>query len=114
METKFSFIQETFEFLNIFQSHGFPKLSHSRPHKNLQHSKPQKKPVSSQKYTKAPNSPFNGRYPLTEIMNLSHFISVMNFRPLIFQNTHPYLLANRIEDRIPRELFRTFFKKSEM
>ena len=33
MESKFFFIQETFEFLNIFHSHGFPKLSDSRPHK---------------------------------------------------------------------------------
>jgi ribosome biogenesis protein BMS1 len=49
----------------------------------------------------------NGRYPDTEIMNLSRFIAVMKFRPLVFRNTHPYLLADRIEDLTPRELIRT-------
>lgn len=49
----------------------------------------------------------NGRYPDTEIMNLSRFISVMKFRPLIFRNSHPYLLADRLEDLTPRELIRT-------
>ena len=38
------------------------------------------------------------RYPKTEVVNLGRFISVMKFRPLIWQNTHPYLLADRLED----------------
>ena len=45
----------------------------------------------------------NGRYPDTEILNLSRFVSVMKFRPLVFRNAHPYLLADRIEDLTPRE-----------
>jgi ribosome biogenesis protein BMS1 len=48
----------------------------------------------------------NGRYPDTEILNLSRFISVMKFRPLIFRNAHPYLLADRFEDLTPREQVR--------
>ena len=48
----------------------------------------------------------NGRYPDNEILNLSRFISVMKFRPLVFRNTHPYLLADRIEDLTPREQIR--------
>ncbi|KAI6156512.1 hypothetical protein EDD17DRAFT_1845281 [Pisolithus thermaeus] len=48
----------------------------------------------------------NGRYPDTEILNLSRFISVMKFQPLIFRNSHPYLLADRIEDLTPRETIR--------
>ena len=78
----------------------------------MQHSKPLKKTVSGQKYTKAQNSPFNGRFPDTEIMNLSLFISVMKFRPLILRNPHPYPLADRIQDRTPRELIRTFKEKA--
>ncbi|KAL0960817.1 hypothetical protein HGRIS_005836 [Hohenbuehelia grisea] len=31
----------------------------------------------------------------------------MKFRPLVFRNAHPYLLADRIEDLTPRELIRT-------
>lgn len=45
----------------------------------------------------------NGRYPDTEILNLSRFVSVMKFRPLVFRNAHPYLLADRFEDLTPRE-----------
>ena len=47
----------------------------------------------------------NGKYPKTEIMNLSRFISVMKFRPLIWRNSHPYVLADRVEDLTnPEEL----------
>ena len=37
----------------------------------------------------------HGEYPKTEMQNLSRFISVMKFRPLIWRNTHPYVLADR-------------------
>jgi ribosome biogenesis protein BMS1 len=40
----------------------------------------------------------HGRYPNKEIQNLSRFISVMKFRPLVWRNTHPYLVADRVED----------------
>lgn len=45
----------------------------------------------------------NGRYPDNEILNLSRFIAIMKFRPLVFRNSHPYLLADRMEDLTPRE-----------
>jgi ribosome biogenesis protein BMS1 len=48
----------------------------------------------------------NGRYPDQEIQNLSRFISVVKFRPLVFRNQHPYLLADRIQDLTPREAVR--------
>lgn len=31
----------------------------------------------------------------------------MKFRPLVFRNTHPYVLVDRVEDLTPRELIRT-------
>jgi ribosome biogenesis protein BMS1 len=46
----------------------------------------------------------NGRYPNNEIQNLCRFISVMKFRPLIWRNTHPYLIADRVEDLTDPEL----------
>jgi ribosome biogenesis protein BMS1 len=49
----------------------------------------------------------NGRYPDLEIQNLSRFISVMKFRPLVFRNSHSYMLADRMEDLTPREQVRT-------
>ena len=33
-----------------------------------------------------------GRYPKTEVLNLARFISVAKFRPLVWRNTHPYVL----------------------
>jgi ribosome biogenesis protein BMS1 len=46
----------------------------------------------------------NGRYPDREILNLSRFLGIMKFRPLVFRNTHPYILADRLEDLTPRAL----------
>lgn len=40
----------------------------------------------------------NGRYPNMEVHNLARFISVMKFRPLIWRNTHGYVVADRMED----------------
>ena len=40
----------------------------------------------------------HGRYPKQEVSNLARFISVMKFRPLIWRNSHPYVLADRMED----------------
>ena len=48
----------------------------------------------------------NGRYPDKEIQNLSRFVSVLKFRPLIFRNSHPYVLSDRIQDLTPREQIR--------
>lgn len=33
-----------------------------------------------------------------QVVNLGRFISVLKFRPLQWQNTHPYILADRMED----------------
>ena len=37
-------------------------------------------------------------HPAAIQVNLGRFISVMKFRPLLWQNTHPYILADRMED----------------
>ena len=46
----------------------------------------------------------HGRYPKVEVANLGRFISVLNFRPLIWRNAHPSVLADRVEDGTPPEL----------
>ncbi|OXB69890.1 UNVERIFIED_CONTAM: hypothetical protein H355_000002, partial [Colinus virginianus] len=40
----------------------------------------------------------HGEYQKQEIHNLGRFISVMKFRPLTWQTSHPYVLADRMED----------------
>ncbi|KAF9561058.1 DUF663-domain-containing protein [Agrocybe pediades] len=119
IDGSFGFEMETFEFLNILQSHGFPKvigiLTHLDLIKKASTLKDTKKALKKRFWTEIYQGAklfylsgvLNGRYPDTEIMNLSRFVSVMKFRPLVFRNTHPYLLADRIEDLTPRELVRT-------
>lgn len=36
-----------------------------------------------------------GEYQTQEVKNLGRFISVMKFRPLVWQTSHPYVLADR-------------------
>jgi ribosome biogenesis protein BMS1 len=111
-------IQETFEFLNVLQSHGFPKvlgvLTHLDLIKKVSVQRSIKKALKKRFWTEIYQGAklfylsgiLNGRYPDSEIQNLSRFISVMKFRPLIFRNSHPYLLADRLEDLTPREQVR--------
>jgi ribosome biogenesis protein BMS1 len=112
-------MQETFEFLNILQSHGFPKVIGVVTHLDLVRNttalrttkKSLKKRFWAEIYRGAKlfflSGVLNDRYPDTEIANLSRFICVMKFRPLVFRNTHPYVLVDRLEDQTSRELVRT-------
>ncbi|KAJ7758562.1 GTP binding protein [Mycena maculata] len=118
IDGSFGFEMETFEFLNVLQSHGFPKvigiLTHLDLIKKAATLKDTKKALKKRFWTEIYQGAklfylsgvLNGRYPDTEIMNLSRFVSVMKFRPLVFRNAHPYLLADRIEDLTPREQVR--------
>ncbi|KAJ7644258.1 GTP binding protein [Roridomyces roridus] len=118
IDGSFGFEMETFEFLNVLQSHGFPKvigiLTHLDLIKKAATLKDTKKALKKRFWTEIYQGAklfylsgvLNGRYPDTEIMNLSRFVGVMKFRPLVFRNAHPYLLADRIEDLTPREQVR--------
>ncbi|KAK6905781.1 hypothetical protein I203_106612 [Kwoniella mangroviensis CBS 8507] len=118
IDGSFGFEMETFEFLNILQSHGFPKviglLTHLDLIKKASTLKDTKKRLKHRFWTEiyqgaklfSLSGVMNGRYPDAEINLLSRFISVMKFRPLVFRNQHPYLLADRIQDMTPRELIR--------
>ncbi|KAG9300622.1 hypothetical protein G9A89_005222 [Geosiphon pyriformis] len=110
IDASFGFEMETFEFLNILQVHGFPKimgvLTHLDLFKNNKTLRTTKKRLKHRFWTEIYQGAklfylsgiINGRYPNQEIQNLSRFISVMKFRPLIWRNTHPYMVADRVED----------------
>ena len=99
IDGSFGFEMETFEFLNILQAHGFPKvigvLTHLDLIKKTATLRTQKKTLKTRFWKEIYQGAklfylsgvLNGRYPDTEIMNLSRFISVMKFRPLVFRNT---------------------------
>lgn len=118
IDGSFGFEMETMEFLNVLQAHGFPKvigvLTHLDLIKKAKTLKATKKRLKQRFWTEIYDGAklfylsgiINGRYPDTEIQNLSRFIGVMKFRPLIFRNAHPYVLADRMEDLTPREEIR--------
>ncbi|KAI9183054.1 Glycoside hydrolase 2 (Mannanase, beta-galactosidase) [Blastocladiella emersonii ATCC 22665] len=117
IDAAFGFEMETFEFLNVLQTHGFPKimgvLTHLDKFKNNKRLRTRKKALKQRFWTEIyPGAKLfylsgviNGSYPKSEILNLSRFISVMKFRPLIWRNAHPYLLADRVEDLTPPQTF---------
>ncbi|RKP11531.1 NUC121 domain-containing protein [Piptocephalis cylindrospora] len=116
VDASYGFEMETFEFLNILQTHGFPKiigvLTHLDRFKNGAALTATKKRLKQRFWTEIYQGAklfylsgvINGRYPNQEVMNLSRFISVMKFRPLVWRNTHPYMVADRVEDLTDRDL----------
>ncbi|KAM0793215.1 hypothetical protein ACM66B_000683 [Microbotryomycetes sp. NB124-2] len=118
IDGSFGFEMETFEALSALSSHGMPKLMAVLTHLDLVKSaaalKAQKKRLKNRFWTEVYDGAkmfylsgvMNGRYPDREILNLSRFISVAKFRPLVFRNTHSYFLADRFEDITNREVIR--------
>jgi len=112
----FGFEMETFEFLNLLQAHGFPKvmgicthLDHLTRQKALSAAKKQlKHRFWTEVYQGAKMFYFsgviNGKYLKMETRLLTLQISRLKFRPLSWRNQHPYLLVDRIEDITPPHL----------
>ncbi|KAJ3196166.1 Glycoside hydrolase 2 (Mannanase, beta-galactosidase) [Irineochytrium annulatum] len=110
IDASFGFEMETFEFLNVLQCHGFPKvmgvLTHLDKFKDNKRLRKTKKRIKQRFWTEIYQGAklfylsglLNGRYMKQEILNLSRFISIMKFRPLVWRNTHPYVLVDRVED----------------
>ncbi|KAM4669083.1 ribosome biogenesis protein BMS1 homolog isoform 2-T2 [Amazona ochrocephala] len=110
IDASFGFEMETFEFLNICQVHGFPKimgvLTHLDTFKNNKQLKKMKKKLKHRFWTEVyPGAKLfylsgmvHGEYQKQEIHNLGRFISVMKFRPLTWQTSHPYVLVDRMEE----------------
>lgn len=131
IDASFGFEMETFEFLNILQAHGFPKVMGILTHLDSPKFKVNnggakklrrvKKTLKQRFWTEIYQGAklfylsglINGKYPKTEILNLSRFISVMKFRPLIWRNTHPYFLSDRFEDLTPEAEIQESGKKCD-
>jgi len=110
IDASVGFEMETFEFLNILQLHGFPKvlgvltnLDKFKTNKSMQKLKKKlKKRFWTEIYQGAKlfylSGVVNRKYRKNEIVNLSRFISTAKFRPLKWRNTHPYMVVDRFED----------------
>uniref|UniRef100_A0A8C4H5U8 Bms1-type G domain-containing protein n=1 Tax=Dicentrarchus labrax TaxID=13489 RepID=A0A8C4H5U8_DICLA len=119
IDASFGFEMETFEFLNICQVHGFPRimgvLTHLDSFKNNKTLRKTKKNLKHRFWTEVYQGAklfylsgmVYGEYQTQEVKNLGRFISVMKFRPLVWQTSHPYALVDRMEDLTDPESIRT-------
>ncbi|XP_061665530.1 ribosome biogenesis protein BMS1 homolog isoform X2 [Syngnathoides biaculeatus] len=122
IDASFGFEMETFEFLNICQVHGFPRimgvLTHLDSFKNNKTLGKTKKNLKHRFWTEVYQGAklfylsgmVYGEYQTQEVKNLGRFISVMKFRPLVWQTSHPYVLIDRMEDLTDPEKVRTDLK----
>lgn len=109
-DASFGFEMEIFEFLNICQVHGMPRimgiLTHLDAIKNTKQLQRRKKELKHRFWTEVFDGAklfylsgiLHGEYLRNEIKNLCRFISIIKFRPLTFRGTHSYILADRMED----------------
>ncbi|CDW55052.1 ribosome biogenesis protein bms1 [Trichuris trichiura] len=109
IDASFGFEMETFEFLNICQVHGMPRimgvLTHLDYIKQAKKVRQVKKMLKHRFWTEIYQGAklfylsglVDDRYLGNEVKNLARFISVMKFRPSIWRSTHPYLLIDRME-----------------
>jgi len=109
----YGFEMETFEFLNVLQTHGFPKVMGVVSH--IDHLTRQKALSATKKALKHRfwteiyqgakmfffSGVVNGKYLKMETRLLTLQVSRLKFRPLSWRNQHPYLLIDRIEDVTP-------------
>ncbi|KAG7341891.1 40S ribosome biogenesis protein [Nitzschia inconspicua] len=110
VDAKFGFEMETFEFLNVLQTHGFPKVmgvfTHLDQFQTAKNLRKTKKLLKHRFWTEIYEGAkmfyfsgvINGKYLKNEVKQLTLFISRVKFRPLVWRNTHPYVLVDRHED----------------
>ncbi|KAF3785526.1 Ribosome biogenesis protein [Nymphaea thermarum] len=115
IDGSYGFEMETFEFLNILQVHGFPRvmgvLTHLDKFKDVKKLRKTKQQLKHRFWTEIYDGAklfylsglIHGKYSKREIHNLARFISVMKFPPLSWRITHPYVLVDRFEDVTPPE-----------
>ncbi|KAF7458090.1 ribosome biogenesis protein BMS1 [Cryptosporidium felis] len=110
IDASFSFEMETFEFLNILQVHGFPRvlgvLTNLDKIEDSRTLRKTKKKLKNRFWTEIYDGAklfylsgiSNGLYNKTEIRNLSRFIAVQKFENLSWRSSHPYIVTLRIEE----------------
>ncbi|KHN89148.1 Ribosome biogenesis protein bms1 [Toxocara canis] len=118
VDASYGFEMETFEFLNMCQVHGMPRimgvLSHLDVIKKKEKVKQTKKLLKHRFWTEVYQGAklfylsgmVNEHYLKNEIRNLARFISVAKFRPLVWRTTHPYVYCDRYEDLTNPEILR--------
>jgi ribosome biogenesis protein BMS1 len=115
IDGSYGFEMDTFEFLNIMQVHGFPKvmgvLTHLDKFKDVKKLRKTKQRLKHRFWAEIKEGAklfylsglIHGKYTKREVHNLARFISVIKPVPLSWRMAHPYLLVDRFEDVTPPE-----------
>ncbi|CAJ0954461.1 unnamed protein product, partial [Mesorhabditis belari] len=110
VDASYGFEMEHFEFLNICQIHGMPRvlgiLNHLDCVPKLAKQRKIKKQLKHRFWTEVYqgckmfylSKITNEKYLTNDVKNLARFISVMKFRPMPWRDAHPYILCDRFED----------------
>ncbi|PAV61468.1 hypothetical protein WR25_11316 [Diploscapter pachys] len=110
VDASYGFEMETFEFLNICQVHGMPRimgiLNHLDQLDGISKVNKTKKILKHRFWTELYQGSklfylsglVHGYYKKNELHNLLRFISVMKFRPMVWKDAHPYILCDRFEE----------------
>ncbi|CAJ0567700.1 unnamed protein product, partial [Mesorhabditis spiculigera] len=118
VDASYGFEMEHFEFLNICQVHGMPRvlgvLNHLDAIPKLSKQKKVKKHLKHRFWTEVYqgcklfylSKLHHEKYLPTELRNLARFITVMKFRPMPWRDAHPYVLCDRFEDITDPETLR--------
>lgn len=116
IDASFGFELETFEFINILQVHGFPRvigvLTHLDAFRENKQLRKAKKTMKSRFWTEIYEGSKlfylsglqYGRYNRLETQNLARFIAVQKVPLLSWRQAHPYTLALRWEDQTPPDV----------
>eukprot|EP00931_Biecheleriopsis_adriatica_P065426 TRINITY_DN39954_c0_g1_i1.p1 TRINITY_DN39954_c0_g1~~TRINITY_DN39954_c0_g1_i1.p1 ORF type:complete len:1065 (-),score=283.57 TRINITY_DN39954_c0_g1_i1:88-2859(-) len=111
VDASYGFELETFEFINILQVHGFPRvigvLTHLDAFRDNKQVRKVKKTMKHRFWTELYDGAKlfylsglqYGRYHRVEIQNLARFIAVQKVPLLTWRQSHPYVLALRWEDQ---------------
>uniref|UniRef100_A0A183BL28 Bms1-type G domain-containing protein n=1 Tax=Globodera pallida TaxID=36090 RepID=A0A183BL28_GLOPA len=118
IDASFGFEMEVFEFINICQVHGMPKVIGVLTHMDNVPKRSTLKSIKKQLKHRFWTELYQGaklfyltglqrqRYLSHEIKNLGRFISVAKLRPILWRNSHPYIFCDRFEDLTDPELIR--------
>ncbi|KAI3889726.1 hypothetical protein MKX03_007748 [Papaver bracteatum] len=104
VDASYGFEAETFEFRNLLQCHGFPKVIGISKVKNRLEDH-----FCSQIYEEAKLSSLSGLeedglYNMLEINHLGEMLSDSQFLPSSWRAEHPYVLVDRFEDVTPERM----------
>ncbi|KAL8275412.1 hypothetical protein Esti_000624 [Eimeria stiedai] len=105
IDAQYGFEMETFEFINMMQTHGMPRvigvLTHLDTISDKKALKRRRKDLKARFWSELYDGAKlfflsglkNGRYHNRDILNLARFVSVQKVRPMQWRAAHPYLLA---------------------